>query len=299
MMKYAIRFWPYTTLDYRAAEKYLEEKAQKGLSLAGLDVNSMPIVWYKKTEPINVKYCIDGFKHTDYIEKDEEQYNAYLDMAKKSGWNHVCEINYMQYFVSAPNTNPVPLHTAPETEFEAIKRPYKKAEMPITLMWLFVLFFLNCITDGEIIEKAIHGFSLLTPILIGVIILLVGFIRYIFFIIRGSRAIVERKIDFDTSYNKYNFVKVWGSFYNLVLLFQYGMLPFLFIYMIAFKEYKKTGDVIALYCGISLFISMILMKVTSTAESVDKERQSLWNKIGIFALGVFIITMVLTWIFIM
>lgn len=296
MIKYAIRFWPFTTLDYKFAEKYLEEKAQKGLLLSGLDVNSMPIVWYKKTQPLNVKYCIDGFKHSPYNEESEKKYSEYLEMAKKSGWNHVCEINYMQYFVSDVNSNPVPLHTQEETEFEAIKIPYRKFEMPLTLICLFVMIFMNHVTDGEIIEKVMQGFSMLTLLFAGSIILLIGLIRYIFFLLRGSKAITKKEVGSNT---KNTVAKIWGSFYNAVGLFQLGMISLLFPYILIFKDYQKTGSLFALYCGVTLFVSLSLMKISDTAESIDKEREHLWRKIGIIALCVFVITFILTCILVL
>lgn len=298
MNKYAIRFWPFTTLDYKAAEKYLEEKAQRGLIFAGLDVNSMPIAFYKKAKPANVKYCIDGFKHSKYIDKDEEEYKIYLDMAKTSGWNHVCEINYMQYFVSEQNIDPVPLHTEPDTEFEAMKCPYKKFEMPLTFIWMFVVIFMNYITEGQIVEQAIQGISMISFMVLGSTILLIGFIRYLLFLLTGARSINIKKNICNQSKENSKFIKLWGYFYNAVLLFMFGSITILAPYEIIFRDYVKSGNKIALYFGIAVVIGICLMKISNTATVIIKEKEKFWSKVGNFGCGVMLIFLISAFLFV-
>lgn len=295
MNKYAIRFWPFTTLDYKAAEKYLEEKAQKGLILVGLDINSFPIAIYKKEQPTNVKYCIDGFKHSKYTDKGVYEYNSYLDMAKTSGWNHVCEINYMQYFVSDSNAKPVPLQTALETEFEAMKKPYRTFELPFTLIMLFALIFMNNITNGEIVEMALQGISMISFMLMGCAVLLIGLFRYLFFILRGSKAIGRR----GENLTKNRFIiKVWGYFYNAVLLFMFGSITILAPYEIIFRDYVKSGNKIALYFGIAVVIGICLMKISNTATVIIKEKEKFWSKVGNFGCGVMLIFLISAFLFV-
>lgn len=105
------RIWfPYLSVDYKAAEERLNELGAQGWRLTEMAnnyfTNSLP-VFQRESRPL--RYCV-------VLSKSYPGRESYLDLCAEAGWRFICCADGLDYFISAPGERPVPLETDPVLE---------------------------------------------------------------------------------------------------------------------------------------------------------------------------------------
>ncbi len=122
----------------------------------GWILKEMSFLRYKlvKEEPKKLIYSVD------YNELDNND-DAYFDLFKSSGWQHMCSYGPFHFFSASPNT--VPIYTDKKTYLSKYKKPkifYRKAfgvsSISLILVALIEIFYGNKI-DSIIIKNLLLG----------------------------------------------------------------------------------------------------------------------------------------------
>lgn len=111
-MKYAWGLFPYKTIDYKAAQAWLEERGERGLRLAGIHGNWLAR-FTQEDAPVSYFVDLDGGEGEDY-----------LSLCADAGWKHVGTVRRMLLFESRPGARPAPIQTDPEMEERRFGRKY-------------------------------------------------------------------------------------------------------------------------------------------------------------------------------
>lgn len=218
------KLWLFTKVDYKAAELYLQQQAEKGLQLRGMSGYGT-FVEYNVTEPARLKYCIDSFKGSD------EQKSEYLQLASDAGWKLLFERDGLLYFVSKPPVLPPSMHTDWREEYRQLRKSFWKSEIKLGLavsIILGLLFWFLCFLyqNGEYdFQKGLFGdfdvaFNTVEMILIAVTTIS-AMLRGIVFFIRSQNAL---KTDTPFKPATIRQAQFWGRIHNL---FKLGMVMFM------------------------------------------------------------------------
>ena len=105
------RIWfPYLSVDYKAAEARLNELGAQGWRLTDFGSNLLtqrfPTL-VRGSRP--VRYCV-------VLAKSYPHREPYLELCAEAGWQFICCTDGLDYFVSAPGERPVPVETDPVLE---------------------------------------------------------------------------------------------------------------------------------------------------------------------------------------
>ena len=107
--------FPFLTIDYKAAELWLNQKAAQGWQYADTTFWGY-LVTLRRTERTDLKYCVDisGGKR-------EQAYRDFLDQA---GWVYDGTIRQMDLYAARPGSHPVPIQTDPDLERQRFGQRY-------------------------------------------------------------------------------------------------------------------------------------------------------------------------------
>lgn len=124
---------------YNEMEKKLENYAKEGLIL---EKNSSLFWTFAKTEPQNLKYTVTYFKEGSIFNPDQtENHITYVEYAKASGWDLVCQNGQVQIF-SNSQENPTPFDTDEHEKLKNIHACMKQSLIPSQL-FMFGIILLN------------------------------------------------------------------------------------------------------------------------------------------------------------
>lgn len=182
------RLWPFMKADYRAAEEYLQQMAEKGLMLKSLDplwMGLFPIATYEKVRPQKRKYCIDGFSG------DEEKAEEYLQLAKDAGWEITAADYGFAFFVSHEGEEPAPMQTDWQNGYRQIRKSFWRQDIPMGIILLLALALLNTIENFQLWDLLMMKESVSAGVFFIIFILfsLVPLVRAVNFYIRSEKAI--------------------------------------------------------------------------------------------------------------
>lgn len=168
------RIWfPYLSVDYKAAEARLNELGAQGWRLTDMANNfftcSLP-VFQRESRP--VRYCV-------VLSKSYPGREPYLDLCAEAGWQFICCTDGLDYFVSAPGERPVPVETDSVLERRKALRRFLRNSALYLLLALGLLalmlsaFFkeghynlpISQLTDGSFINVCLR--SLVTVCFVG------------------------------------------------------------------------------------------------------------------------------------
>lgn len=113
--------FPYETIDYKAAQAWLEKRGAAGLRLNGIYLRTLARF---RREDAPVHYFVD----VDCGEGED-----YLRLCADAGWEPVADVRGMTVFVSRPGERPVPIQTDPAMEGRRFLRRYLLKNVLLTL----------------------------------------------------------------------------------------------------------------------------------------------------------------------
>jgi len=112
-------FWGFFSLDYKAIETYLEEMAEKGWMLEKVGRTTAK---FRAIEPQKLKFYVDVFKEggplTPEKSKEAEEYRR---LCQESGWTFITSQDYLQFFYSDGDMEPVPIQTDEVIEHKIVE----------------------------------------------------------------------------------------------------------------------------------------------------------------------------------
>ncbi len=108
--------FPFLTMDYKAAEGWLNDQAAQGWQYTGDTTLWDYLLCLRRAERTDLRYCVDisGGK------KDQD----YRDFLAQAGWNWEGSIRGMDIFSSLPGAAPVPIQTDADLERQRFGRRY-------------------------------------------------------------------------------------------------------------------------------------------------------------------------------
>jgi hypothetical protein len=120
-------FWGFFSLDYKAIETYLEEMAEKGWMLE--KVGRMTAK-FRAIEPQKLKFYVDVFKEggplTPEKTKEAEEYRR---LCQESGWTFITSQDYLQFFYTDADKDPVPIQTDEVLEQKIVETTIWRGEL--------------------------------------------------------------------------------------------------------------------------------------------------------------------------
>lgn len=111
-MKYAWGLFPYGTIDYKAAQVWLDTKGAQSLRLAGIHLHCLAR-FTREEAPVSYFVDVDGGEG-----------EAYLQLCADAGWEHVETVRMMTVFASRPGARPAPVQTDPTLEARRFGRKF-------------------------------------------------------------------------------------------------------------------------------------------------------------------------------
>lgn len=188
------KIWLFGSLDYKAAEAYLEKQASEGYMLKAVRTPWAFSARYAVCEPRQVKYCIDGFRGS------AEEKKEYIDFAEDGGWFKAAELPGQIIFVSRPGEKPTPMQSDWKEEYRSIRAGLWKEDLPggiICLLFIDLLRRLKLYKGLNVIFSGQDFLSTVILLLAGVMLaaILGIFVRAVWFYLRSEIALrTERPI---------------------------------------------------------------------------------------------------------
>lgn len=108
--------FPFLTMDYKAAEGWLNERAAQGWQYTSDTTLWGYLLRLRRTERTDLRYCVDISGG-----KKDKDYRNFLNQA---GWGWEGTVRGMDIFSSLPGTAPVPIQTDPDLERQRFGRRY-------------------------------------------------------------------------------------------------------------------------------------------------------------------------------
>ena len=123
-------FFPFDTLDYKAAQAYLDKKARDGWVLDHIYLRR-----FARFIPAEGRYhCVDVGTAPAF--EDEQDWD-YVEFCEDAGWELVKAKNGMLIFRSKPGQHPAPIQTDEGMEADRFWKRYLRRN----LIWLLILLF--------------------------------------------------------------------------------------------------------------------------------------------------------------
>ena len=107
-------FFPYSSLYYKGAQEYLDKKAAKGLELRQVYLGC--IARFEEAE--KPRHFVDLESAQEGCDDPMRTYRDYFQLCEDAGWELVRELRGMFLFRSKPGTDPLPIQTDEEMEWD-------------------------------------------------------------------------------------------------------------------------------------------------------------------------------------
>ncbi|MFI3141154.1 MAG: DUF2812 domain-containing protein [Clostridia bacterium] len=121
---------------YEDFEQRLERYAKEGLILKKIGND---LITLEKSEPQNLKYTVTYFKEGDFFNPQQtDNQLTYLEYAKESGWDLVCENGKLQVF-SSTLENPIPFETDEQEKLDNIHECMMKSIVKVHAILICLL----------------------------------------------------------------------------------------------------------------------------------------------------------------
>lgn len=130
-MKYKFSFFPYSPLDYKAAQDYLARKAAQGWVLDGFFPGLLAKFVPAEGRRHYVDVCGAGSFGPDF---------DFIQLCGDAGWEYIADWNDMMFFRSLPGTEPQPIQSDPTFEWREFSR--KQVRRSLIFKSIFLLFLL-------------------------------------------------------------------------------------------------------------------------------------------------------------
>ncbi len=126
--------FPYHTLNYKAAEEWLNQRAEEGWQVED-HLAPLQLIKLARRDGPTVRYCMDLFQPNQPGDAD------YLSLCRQAGWTPVLELANMRLFVSQPGQRPAPIQTDSGLELERFEATYlwKALRGPLVPLSLLLL----------------------------------------------------------------------------------------------------------------------------------------------------------------
>ncbi len=140
-------FFPFGAMDYKAAQTWLDNKAEQGWVL-----DKLILKWFARFVPAEGRYhCVDLDLNTElHVETGDD----YLQLCEDAGWEPVGSLRSMLIFRSKPGQHPAPLQTDSQLEADKFWKKYVRRNFLTELICLLVLaglvVLLSCVSDPRI-----------------------------------------------------------------------------------------------------------------------------------------------------
>ena len=124
--------FPFDAMDYKAAQTYLDKKAEKGWVL-----DKLYLKWFARFVPAQGRYhCVELDLNTElHVETGDD----YLQLCRDAGWEPVANVRRMQIFRSQVGRHPAPIQTDAELEAEKFWKKYVRRSFLTELIALLFL----------------------------------------------------------------------------------------------------------------------------------------------------------------
>lgn len=121
-MSVSFGFFPYEAMHYKAAQAYLDRKAQKGWMLKHIYLGA--IARFEEAE--KPRHFVDlDLTRSDFDGTDE----AYLQLCEDAGWEAVQEVRGMLIFRALPGRGPAPIQSDSEMEWDRFWKKYARKNL--------------------------------------------------------------------------------------------------------------------------------------------------------------------------
>lgn len=107
-------FFPYSSLYYKGAQEYLDKKAAKGLELRQVYLGCVA----RFGESEKPRHFVDLESAQEGCDDPMRTYRDYFQLCEDAGWELVRELRGMFLFRSKPGTDPLPIQTDEEMEWD-------------------------------------------------------------------------------------------------------------------------------------------------------------------------------------
>ena len=121
-MSVSFGFFPYEAMNYKAAQAYLDRKAEKGLALKHIYLGA--IARFEEAE--SPRHFVDlDLMRSDFDGTDE----AYLQLCEDAGWQPIQELRGMLLFRALPGRDPLPIQSDREMEWDRFWKKYARKNL--------------------------------------------------------------------------------------------------------------------------------------------------------------------------
>lgn len=135
MSRYKWGLFPYDTLDYKAAQAWLDKKSAQGWAL-----DRVYLRLFARFVPAEGRtHCVDLDLNTDLTVDTGDDY---LQLCEDAGWELVGKVRRMRLFRSKPGKHPAPIHSDESMESERFWKKLVRKNLIVGIITLLVYLVL-------------------------------------------------------------------------------------------------------------------------------------------------------------
>ncbi len=271
MRRFVRRIWLFGSLDYSAAERYLERMAAKGYILKEIEQNFGLFAFFEKLQPQRLRYSIDGFKG------NREEKDAYIQFAKDLEWDTAAETPGQIVFVSDARRDLPPIQTDWRVEYQQIRKGLWKKDLSLgltALIFIWLMIKIGWFSDFDLSMEAVgedwisSGRLISASVLLGSMVLL--FLRAIRFWICSEIALrLDRPMK--TVHGR------WGNVWRFISTAEglsILLMVILNIVWVIREEFRIDGILsVIIACYMVLLLAAVLGALTWEGRKVLKEKK--------------------------